>query len=334
MTSAKINSAQVDPGGAPPAAVHDRDTSKRRCYFILSTKSSGSSVLQRHLSGLTSARLPETDHSENETLFFTKAASVLGLPQVRLVHSEAPFSARKARKSLRQFLVQNLGGRRIPIHTEADLFRAWSAVVQAGHGDVVEKSPHHLYQASVVELMERYADWDSEIDVQFIGLVRNPLATLYSSWRRFGMRPALEERHWVSAYTRLLELAERRPDRVTIIRYEDLISDPEQLAASLDIQRPLSSTEKLHGNSLERWRYDRHFRHHLSDEAIRIAEQFGYGRGELTNSHPRGWTFRDETRALAWDVLFALPGRSRIVIQTQLGRVVKSARSTLDKAGT
>jgi hypothetical protein len=317
---------RTDPA-APPGAQADfaAHGDKKRCYFILSTKSSGSSVLQRHLSGLTSARLPETDHSENETLFFTKAASILGLPQQRLVHSEAPFSSAKAKKSLQQFLSQNLGEWHGHVATEADAFRAWSAIVHSGSGDVVEKSPHHLYQESVVELMERYADSEPDIDVHFIGLIRNPLATLYSSWRRFGMRPALEEGHWVRAYETLLRLAERRPEQVTIIRYEELVTDPARLASLLGIEGPLASTERLHSKSLERWRQDRRFRHHLSDEAIRVAGQFGYRREELSNEHAPGWTLRNEARALAWDLLFALPGRSRIIVQTHLSRVMKSA---------
>jgi hypothetical protein len=277
------------------------------------------------LSGLTSARLPETDHSENETLFFTKAASVLGLPQVKLVHSEAPFSPAKAKKSLQQFLGQNLGDWSDSVSTESDAFRAWSAIVHSGPGDVVEKSPHHLYQESVVELMERYADSEQDIDVHFIGLIRNPLATLYSSWRRFGMRPALEERHWIRAYESLLRLAERRPEQVTIIKYEELVTDPGRLASLLGIQGPLASTERLHSKSLERWRQDRRFRHHLSDEAIKVAERFGYAEDELRNGHAPGWTARNEVRALAWDLLFALPGRSRIIVQTQLSKAMKSA---------
>jgi hypothetical protein len=211
------------------------------------------------------------------------------------------------------------------VRTEADAFRAWSAVVHSGAGDVVEKSPHHLYQQSVVELMERYADSEQDIDVHFIGLIRNPLATLYSSWRRFGMRPALEERHWIRAYESLLRLAERRPEQVTIIKYEELVTDPGRLASLLGIQGPLASTERLHSKSLERWRQDRRFRHHLSDEAIKVAERFGYAEDELRNAHAPGWTARNEVRALAWDLLFALPGRSRIIVQTQLSKAMKSA---------
>ena len=62
------------------------------CLFILSVKSSGSSILQRILAESLSGRLVEkTTHSENETLYWTKAASVLGLPQIQMENSQVPF---------------------------------------------------------------------------------------------------------------------------------------------------------------------------------------------------------------------------------------------------
>jgi hypothetical protein len=298
----------------------------QRCYFILSTKSSGSSVLQRHLSALTSASLPNSYHWENETLFFTKAASVLGLPQVPLINSHTPYSRQEGMKGLLRFLSDNVGEWTTPLRTEDDMFNAWNAVVRACGGDLVEKSPHHLYQKSVVALMERYADRQQDIDVQFIGLVRNPLATLYSSWRRFGMRPVREERHWVNAYRTLLSLADRRPEQVKIIRYEDMVVEPGRLASLLGIDEPAPTSETLHGKSVERWRHDGRFRHHLSDEAIQVAQRFGYQVDELLNPMPRAWTTREEVRALAWELLYTLPPPARIAVQTRGTRIAKALR--------
>ena len=71
--------------------------------------------------------------------------------------------------------------------------------------------------------MERFSDMASSVDVVFVGLVRNPLDTLYSSWRRFGVPPAMEEPLWRIAYENLQALAARRPDQVHLIRYEQLV---------------------------------------------------------------------------------------------------------------
>lgn len=284
---------------------------RQRCYFILSTKSSGSSVLQRYLSALISARLPNSHHEQRETLFFTKAASVLGLPQVKLENSEVPYGPHAAASQLQRFMEENVRAWAHPLRTEDDFFAAWTAVVRSAPQDLVEKSPHHLYEDSVVRLMERYAESDPGVDVRFIGLVRNPLATLYSSWRRFGVRPPSEERHWRRAYRLLLDLQERKPHLVTIVTYEGLVRNPGHLAPLLTIEAPTPASVTLHDGSVERWRQDETFAHHLSEETICLAERFGYSRDEMLNPLQAQWRFSDELRASAWSMLYKLPSGPR-----------------------
>jgi len=80
-----------------------------QCVFILSTKSSGSSIVQRRLVESGAAKVvPYTRHSENETLFWTKAGSVLDLKQQKMPNSEVPISKAVALKDLRLFMVQNV----------------------------------------------------------------------------------------------------------------------------------------------------------------------------------------------------------------------------------
>ena len=73
--------------------------------MILSDKSSGSSMLQREL-----ARHPEvnvvrwTRHQENETLYWNKAAIVMGLPHENLYRSVLPMPPAQARDQLVEFL--------------------------------------------------------------------------------------------------------------------------------------------------------------------------------------------------------------------------------------
>ena len=108
--------------------------------------------------------------------------------------------------------------------TDAAVFEAFTAVCVDGGPIFLEKSPHHLYQNAAIQLMERFSDTASSVDVVFVGLIRNPLDTLYSSWRRFGVPPTMEEPHWRTAYENLQALAARRPDQVHLIRYEQLVA--------------------------------------------------------------------------------------------------------------
>ncbi|MGD9811938.1 MAG: sulfotransferase [Sphingobium sp.] len=283
---------------------------RQSCYFILSVKSSGSSIIQRKLAELGSARLlAVTDHAENETLYWVKAASILRLPQYRMEHSEVPFSYRTAHSKLRRLLAANLSTVP-PFDTEQQLFDAWTALIQAGEGDLVEKSPHHLYQPTVIDLMERYADQAKDIDVRFIGLVRNPIDTLYSSWRRFGVPPEREEEHWLRAYAKLKEFSDRRPDCVTLVRYEDLVSGRLSLPEALGLQPPdgaIRESETFHGKSLQKWRNDTGFGYTPSDALIALAGEYGYDEADIVNPNAHDWRLKRDPRAFAYRAFTKLP---------------------------
>ena len=67
----------------------DDQAQVKTCYFLLSLKSSGSSIVQANLAKSINARvLEKTTHFENETLYFVKAGSVLGTAAVP--HGEQP----------------------------------------------------------------------------------------------------------------------------------------------------------------------------------------------------------------------------------------------------
>ena len=78
---------------------------KPTCVVILSTKSAGSSALQNLICECTDGKHVEhTRHVQHETLYWTKAASILGRKQLRIPDSEVPIPARKALHDLRALL--------------------------------------------------------------------------------------------------------------------------------------------------------------------------------------------------------------------------------------
>ena len=105
-----------------------------RCSFILSAKSSGSSIVQRRLvDGGAAKVVPYTRHFENETLFWTKAASVLGLKQTKMPNSEVPISKPTAHRDLLLFMAQNAPDFDGNLVSEADMFSAWTQICRL-HG--------------------------------------------------------------------------------------------------------------------------------------------------------------------------------------------------------
>ena len=176
-----------------------------RCIMILSEKSSGSSALQSSLSRIDGVHLIEwTQHSERETLYWTKAASILGLPQIKMVDSEVPFTPDRARTEIVDLLSRNLPSY-IPSlrDDQALLFGGWEALCDRYGPVFVEKSPHHLCQWSALELIRECVDRCKHIDFLLIGLVRNPLAVLYSQFIRWQTRPELLQMQWLNAYRNL-----------------------------------------------------------------------------------------------------------------------------------
>ncbi|MCL5777574.1 sulfotransferase [Limibaculum sp. FT325] len=285
------------------------------CIFILSTKSAGSSVLQETIASRTALRpVARTRHFENETLYWTKAASVLGLPQIQLPMSEVPIPAARAARELVAFLSENGVAPPGSALTERSIIDGFRDLCAAQGGLMLEKSPHHLYQIEAIRLMERFADAHPALGVRFLGLARNPLDTFYSSWRRFGVPPDQEERVWAIAYRNLRDLAARRPDQVRILRYEDVVSGTLDVATLLreigiDIEDDRTAPA-LHARSVSKWRGDAHFGHVLSPETAELARAFGYTTQEL-EGRARPWGFRDEARHLAFRAYGCLPEAMR-----------------------
>jgi hypothetical protein len=256
----------------------------------------------------------------------------LGLPQFSLPNSDVPFDAAEAVTRLEPLLRENLPEFNSPLLTETDFFQVWSQLVRRYGPVLIEKSPHHLYQPAVLELLERYADAANDISVSFIGLVRNPIATMYSSWRRFGISPYTEERHWIRAYRSLAALAQRRADLLAIVRYEDLVSSDHVLAGALGLVHARhgdSSQTKFHGNSVDRWKGDDKFGYQPSPETIEVARAYGYTDDELQNRNAKPWSVHRVMRTVPHSLFWRLPWR----VQGSIKSVGKKLRASAKRLG-
>jgi hypothetical protein len=272
-----------------------------KCILVLSDKASGSSALQNLLAMVADVRHVEaTRHEQSETLYWTKAASVLGLQQVDLIDSEVPIPADRARLDLETLLADNLGDARFT-GTDSDtlVFEGWRALCHRYAPVFLEKSPHHLHQPSALELIEQARSRLPEIDFLIVGLVRNPVDTLYSAWRQWRSPPEQAEHQWAAAYRNLLDLAERDPTLV-VVAYEDMVVDPAVLAPVLEFAGASGVPDPgyLHDSSVGRWRADRRFGYVPSAETARVAARFGYTGDAIANRPLRLWpVYRDVVRA-------------------------------------
>ena len=257
--------------------------------FILSDKSSGSSVLQDELLKHGSVNgLQKTPHQEGETLFWNKAAALLGMPQVRMIDSRIlPMDPQTARTALEQLCVDNLDSYIPPVNDRELVFGGWRALV-LGHQPVfLEKSPHHIHFQSALDLIVEADDTNPDIPFRYLGLARDPMDTLYSMWRRWGVPPDTRQHEWVRAYRNLLALSERVADRFLLIRYEDLVTDPtvmRKVCEFIGVEWQDDIGASLVAGSIGAWRRDKTYGFRPSPAVLDLAAKLGYdGPGDLPN---------------------------------------------------
>ena len=182
--------------------------SHKKCIIILSEKSSGSSALQNLLVKFAEIQhVSKTRHFENETLYWTKAASILDKPQLVMVDSEVPIERKKARGELISLLKDNLNDYVPPVDDKELIIEGWRLLCNKYSPIFLEKSPHHLCQWAAIELIIECIRQVTDVDFLLIGLIRNPMDTLYSQFKRWGSRP--EEVQETMAY-RLSEFAKTK----------------------------------------------------------------------------------------------------------------------------
>lgn len=266
---------------------------KPTCVVILSTKSAGSSALQNLISRSTDARHVElTRHVQHETLYWTKAASILGRKQTRIPGSEVPIPRRKALIDLRFLLEANLPGFRVPSDPEELIFEGWRRLCLRYNPLFVEKSPHHIHQWAALELMIEAAHRLPEIDFRFVGLVRNPMDVLYSMWRRWRADPRTHQHSWRQAHENLRRFEQELAGRLLVVRYEDLAASGDAARRLVEfLGRPLSPEAQgyIHTRSLQLWKDDRSFGFQLDGAVEELAATFGYTSDDLSNQSTPFW---------------------------------------------
>ncbi len=285
---------------------------RTKCIVVLSSKSAGSSALQNLLtSGGRVRHVGRTRHNENETLYWTKAASVLGMPQVNMADSEVPIRAGRARRELVRLLRDNVPGYTAPRDDRELVFGGWAALCRQYTPVFLEKSPHHLHQRSALSLIlecERVLD---DVDFAIVGLVRNPMDALYSMWSRRREEPEVHQFEWLEAYRNLEWLTLERPGLVATVRYEDMVEDPSVLRpvcefAGIDVP----GGGYMHGRSIAKWRSDAGYGFVLDPEVASLARRFGYADEQMRNEPSRGWVVR--RKLTRWPYIAVRPARIRV----------------------
>jgi hypothetical protein len=266
--------------------------------ILLASKSSGSSAFQKYVQVNYGANLLEqTPHHENETLFWTKAASVLGLQQYAMHRSQVPYSEANAKQQLQDLLSSNGIELKFTKWSEEEIMATFRQLVLKNGPVFFEKSPHHLFNYSNLDLIFKFKDhYADELDVHVVGLIRNPLSTIYSAWKRWHFNCVAFELEWHKSYQNL-QAVKRGLPTMPVFCYETLAVDAQPLddyLAGLGLQKK-NNAFKFHRESLDKVKQATPFKHQLSNPVIELAEAFGYNRSDMsTHRQPDlGWTLSE-----------------------------------------
>ena len=211
-----------------------------------------------------------------------------------MLDSEVPINKEKARYDIINLLKQNLDSYAPPENDYDLIFNGWNLLCHKFAPVFVEKSPHHLHQSSALELIYQCIDRLPEIDFFIIGLVRNPMAVLYSSWDRMRTLPEKNQYEWFTAYTNLLNFQKIVKDKLIVIKYEDMVKELsclDKVFKFIGDENNKVPAGYLHQKSIEKWKSDRFYGFQLSEEVFKLAEKFGYTEYELANNSSIFWPF-------------------------------------------
>jgi hypothetical protein len=252
------------------------------CVVILSDKSSGSSILQAELRTHPSVNgVMVTPHQEGETLYWNKAAALLGLSQERMLDSTVlPLTSSKARRALVGLCADNLVAFQPPTDDRELVFEGWRALVLAGRPVFLEKSPHHLHYRSALDLIQEAESTSPDIAYRYLGLIRDPVDTLHSMWTRWRVPPDRRQHEWVRAYRNLADFAAETGAGFRLVRYEDLAADPCAVLADLcrfiGVEPWPGLGATITSASVGSGHRDPDFGFRASPELVELARRWGY----------------------------------------------------------
>ncbi len=260
--------------------------------ILLSDKRSGSTMFQNELCVHPAVKhVVYTPHTYFETHHWLKAACLLKMPR-RLFYGHKMYAGYGSRMGVRQYMIDCIRGNVsdfiVPADDETLVFEGWESLCRQFATPVFfEKSPQYPHQWAALDLIMKWME-RTEFDVRFIGLVRNPMAVMYSAYELFATDPFQRQFGWAHCYRNMLAMqAMVGNDRFRVVRYEDVISRPKQVFGDIcdyiGIDRCEAVGANVHNRSQNKWNDDPVFTLQLHESIVRIAAHFGYDDADLYN---------------------------------------------------
>lgn len=232
-----------------------------------------------------------SSHTYLETHHWLKAAVLLN-------DNPNDFAGRKiydgygSKTNARKYLIDTIKGNCpdfiVPNDDRSLVFDSWEALCEKFAQPVFfEKSPQFIAHWSSLELILEWKK-NTTFDVKIIGLIRNPMATMYSAYELFYTDPKKRQIGWMNIQRNLLKISERlSASEFKLVKYEDIVSSPvEQFGEICDfigLTRNKEVGSMTHRESLRKWQTDPYYSFRLSEDVTDLAIKLGYSEQDLFN---------------------------------------------------
>jgi hypothetical protein len=258
--------------------------------ILLSDRRSGSTVFEQELCAHPAiCHVDFTPHAYNETHYWLKAVCALDTPADQFANGLRPetYGTKEAvRDSLAETILRNAPAFRLdgPTHW---VNQGWEALCrQFARPVFFEKSPQHPQHWAALALM---LEWirATDFEVRVIGLVRNPMAVIYSAARRFKTDPGKRQHAWMKTNHHIIRFgAALEPGQFYYLRYEDLVIEPaivfESVCGFIGVKPLTTMGSTVSDEPQHRWRQDPEFGFELSRDVGQFAQKLGYSQSELS----------------------------------------------------
>jgi hypothetical protein len=266
-----------------------------KIFILLSDKRSGSTMFQDEMCKHPDLQhVKYSPHTHFETHHWLKGAVLLGMPPETFSggHTYPGYGSKaNAKAYLIDCVLKNVPDFTIPEDDRELVFNGWEALCDKFAKPIFfEKSPQYLANWASLSLM---LEWISRTkhEVKVITLTRNPLSVQYSAQKLFHTDASRRQFGWLDIHKNLLAF-EAQLDSGSFLRvkYEDIIRSPIQeftaIQHFLGIDENAASGNRVHGQSIEKWKDDPNFNLALDETVVQMARYLGYTDADLFN--PRG----------------------------------------------
>jgi hypothetical protein len=265
---------------------------KKTVVILISDKRSGSTLFQRELFKHTEINtLKYSPHTFLESHHWLKAAVMLSQDgqgfQGNKVYSGYGTKA-NARKYMEDCIKGNIHEFIIPSSDEELIFKGWDVLCEKYAQPVFfEKSPQIIAHTAALDLLFEWYQ-NTEFDVKFIFLVRNPMAIMYSAYQLFYTDPRKRQWGWADLMQNMFEFYERvsASDKIWV-RYEDMVDNPSLFFEKVQNFIGLPINEEMgngaHRESKKKWVNDSNYDFHFDPKIISVINKLGYGGEDIFN---------------------------------------------------